>query len=341
MKDKKEFGAYIAEKRRERGLTQAELAAELYVTVTAVSKWERGVTYPDITLISDLCRLLGVTEHELIEEGNDMELRRLKTEARRYRRISDAWFYALVIGYAVALVVCFICNLAVDRKLSWFFIVLAALLVAFSLFPSPSRFFKRGKVLAVTLIFFVSLLLLLATCCIYVRGDWFFKAAVPCLFAFCAIMLPVYLGIYPVPEKLRRHAPLVCVSVDFVLLIALVICETFGNLTYMKNGVVLSIYFGAYIYLSLIFICYVRVHPLIRAGLATLALTVGAVTADPITTVVVENRYTDLFRVNLGDWGVEYLNGNILTVVLIAGVLVAAGLIAAGIALSKKGRGND
>lgn len=75
MKDKKPFGRFIAEKRKERGLTQADVAKALYVTVTAVSKWERGVTYPDITLISDLCEILDVSERELIAEGNDAEYR--------------------------------------------------------------------------------------------------------------------------------------------------------------------------------------------------------------------------------------------------------------------------
>lgn len=88
MKDKKSFGRFIAEKRKERGLTQADVAKALYVTVTAVSKWERGVTYPDITLISDLCEILDVSERELIAEGNDAEYRRMKAEAEKYRKIS-------------------------------------------------------------------------------------------------------------------------------------------------------------------------------------------------------------------------------------------------------------
>ena len=170
MKDKKSFGRFIAEKRKEKGLTQAEVAGALYVTVTAVSKWERGVTYPDITLISDLCEILEVSEHELIAEGNDAEYRRMKAESEKYRKISDAWFYGLTGAYALALVVCFICNLAVNKTLSWFFIVLTSLMTAFSLFPSCSRFVKRGKLLAVSGSFLVSLLLLLLTCCIYKIG---------------------------------------------------------------------------------------------------------------------------------------------------------------------------
>ena len=77
MKDKKSFGLFIAEKRKEKNLTQAELAQMLFVTKTAVSKWERGVTYPDITLISDICSVLDVDEHELITEGNNGEYRKI------------------------------------------------------------------------------------------------------------------------------------------------------------------------------------------------------------------------------------------------------------------------
>mgnify|MGYP003309655947 CR=1 FL=1 len=67
MKDKKVFGAFIKQKRIEKNYSQKDLANLLFVTESAVSKWERGVTYPDITLIKDLCKILDVTEHELIE----------------------------------------------------------------------------------------------------------------------------------------------------------------------------------------------------------------------------------------------------------------------------------
>ena len=42
MENKKTFGAYVLQRRRELGMTQKELAEKLYVTESAVSKWERG-----------------------------------------------------------------------------------------------------------------------------------------------------------------------------------------------------------------------------------------------------------------------------------------------------------
>ncbi|BDE88594.1 hypothetical protein CE91St42_30520 [Oscillospiraceae bacterium] len=43
--DKDRFGAFVAQLRREKGMTQRELADRLYVSDKAVSKWERGVSH--------------------------------------------------------------------------------------------------------------------------------------------------------------------------------------------------------------------------------------------------------------------------------------------------------
>ena len=59
--DAQQFGTFIAELRRERGMTQAELAAQLRVTDKAVSRWERGLGFPDINTLEPLARALGIT----------------------------------------------------------------------------------------------------------------------------------------------------------------------------------------------------------------------------------------------------------------------------------------
>ena len=60
------FGAFIAQIRKEQGLTQKALADKLHVTDKAVSKWERGLCYPDLTLMEDLAVALGLTMTELM-----------------------------------------------------------------------------------------------------------------------------------------------------------------------------------------------------------------------------------------------------------------------------------
>ncbi|MDD3229153.1 MAG: helix-turn-helix transcriptional regulator, partial [Oscillospiraceae bacterium] len=77
---KQNFGTYITQKRKSAGLTQEELAAKLYVTNTTVSKWERGLSYPDITLVTDICRELSISEHEFFTACDDLAAGREKKD---------------------------------------------------------------------------------------------------------------------------------------------------------------------------------------------------------------------------------------------------------------------
>lgn len=65
--NKQAFGAFLAQLRREKGWTQKDLAEKLYVSDKAVSKWERGLSVPDVSLLLPLAELLGVSVTELLE----------------------------------------------------------------------------------------------------------------------------------------------------------------------------------------------------------------------------------------------------------------------------------
>lgn len=64
--DAKKFGTFIAQVRKEKGMTQAELAEKLNITDKAVSKWERGLGFPDINLIEPLAGALEVSILEIM-----------------------------------------------------------------------------------------------------------------------------------------------------------------------------------------------------------------------------------------------------------------------------------
>ena len=64
--DQIKIGRFIAERRREQSLTQMQLAEKLNVTDRAVSKWERGKTMPDSSIMLDLCYVLGITVTDLL-----------------------------------------------------------------------------------------------------------------------------------------------------------------------------------------------------------------------------------------------------------------------------------
>ena len=59
-------GSFIAELRKEKGLTQAELAERVSVTGGAVSKWERGLCYPDIETVGRLAEVFGLSVGEML-----------------------------------------------------------------------------------------------------------------------------------------------------------------------------------------------------------------------------------------------------------------------------------
>ncbi len=64
--DQIKIGKFIAERRKEKGLTQMQLAQELGITDRAVSKWENGRALPDASLMLPLCEHLGISVTELL-----------------------------------------------------------------------------------------------------------------------------------------------------------------------------------------------------------------------------------------------------------------------------------
>lgn len=64
--DAKKFGSFIAATRKENNMTQMDLARKLQVTDKAVSKWERGLGFPDINTIEPLADALGVSVLEIM-----------------------------------------------------------------------------------------------------------------------------------------------------------------------------------------------------------------------------------------------------------------------------------
>ena len=64
--DNKKIGKLIADLRKHQGLTQQELGDKVGVGFRSVSKWERGITLPDITIINELSQILGISSDELL-----------------------------------------------------------------------------------------------------------------------------------------------------------------------------------------------------------------------------------------------------------------------------------
>lgn len=71
--EKKSFGQMVCFLRKEKGMTQNDLAKKMYVTDKAVSKWERDLSFPDINSIPRLAETLGVSVEELLDAKSARE----------------------------------------------------------------------------------------------------------------------------------------------------------------------------------------------------------------------------------------------------------------------------
>lgn len=78
--DAKITGCFIAQLRKELGLTQKELAEKLEVTDKAISRWETGKGLPDTSLLKPLAEIFGVSVGELLS-GKRMDDSQIKNQA--------------------------------------------------------------------------------------------------------------------------------------------------------------------------------------------------------------------------------------------------------------------
>mgnify|MGYP002508013710 FL=1 len=121
------IGKFIAACRKEKGLTQTQLAEKLNITNRAVSKWETGKSIPDAAIMLDLCKILGISVNELLSgeriamenyqkraEENLVELQQKASSAQK----SLNFFIKLVIPI---LGVLFIVRYGIGGR-TWYFI---------------------------------------------------------------------------------------------------------------------------------------------------------------------------------------------------------------------------
>ena len=117
------IGKFISSKRKEKNITQSELAEKLYITDRAISKWENGICLPDAGTMPLLCEILDVTINDLFSgevidmkdnekklEENLLEMTRLKEEKDKqllkmevvFGVITFIMFFALIITASIA-----------------------------------------------------------------------------------------------------------------------------------------------------------------------------------------------------------------------------------------------
>ena len=108
--DQEKIGKFIADCRKEKGLTQLQLAEKLGISNRAVSKWETGKSCPDVSLMLELCSVLEITVNELLSgerilmedyqkkaEENLVELQDKKIKAQKMLKKVELVWMAIAI----------------------------------------------------------------------------------------------------------------------------------------------------------------------------------------------------------------------------------------------------
>lgn len=158
MMNQTEIGKFIAACRKEKKLTQAQLAERLNITDRAVSKWETGKSMPDSSIMLELCEILGITVNELLSgEQIDVEsygkradenLIALKRKEENHMAKNKVISIFFTITLLIGIMVCLICNIAISGKLTWSFIPVSSIVYAWAICFPGIIMGKRGIIVS-------------------------------------------------------------------------------------------------------------------------------------------------------------------------------------------------
>ena len=147
MMNQTEIGEFIAKCRKEKRLTQAQLAERLNITDRAVSKWETGKSMPDSSIMLELCEILGITVNDLLSgekismesyekkaDENLIALKRKDENNMTKNAVISLLFSATLL---IGIMVCLICNIAISGNLTWSLIPISSIVFVWVVsFPS-------------------------------------------------------------------------------------------------------------------------------------------------------------------------------------------------------------
>ncbi|HWT74450.1 MAG TPA: helix-turn-helix domain-containing protein [Mobilitalea sp.] len=155
--DNKKIGDFISTMRKRNNMTQKDLADRLGITDKAVSKWERGAGYPDISILKPLADVLGITVNELLDgEASDNPTENTAREIDHALEYADkiitmkenkfGKIIAIILSCCLLLAICtsIIVNIAVNHELSWSLLVTAGCFMGGCLLLPPLLQKRRG-----------------------------------------------------------------------------------------------------------------------------------------------------------------------------------------------------
>lgn len=337
--EKKSFGEYIRKKRLEAGLTQKELAAQLFVTESTISKWERALSYPDVSMVTAICAALHITEHEFFTACDDDQAHAQELAANRWRRMVSGTRRFFAVSYIIALVTCFICDLAVFHTLDWFWIVLTSIALSFC-FTNLPFLVGRNKLPICLGAASGCLILLLLSCWIYVGGWWIIGGL-----AITAVSLALPWGWWAVWRFYGKYVPPLCMAVltAWLFLLLTVIWIFAGGDWLFSLAFPLAAAGTAFLWAGFAAIYWLPSGPWLKTGLIALLASFATPVFNSLCDLLIEDqqgpRFWDYFSVSdmlerrsAGE--VSWVNPLIFQIMLVCSIA----LIAVGAAVEMRRR---
>jgi hypothetical protein len=238
------------------------------------------LSYPDITMISGLCRVLGISEHELCTASEDNQQREAEFMARSYKSFVRGYTIITGIGYLAAIIPSFIYNVA-HGGIGWFMVLITSLMLTFSFINVPVLV-KENRALWTLGASTVSLMLLYAAGCVYSHGDWFVMAVLGTLLGEAVVLLPFVLRSDVFEKYAGNCKGLICMAADSVLTFACVIYGTLknGDVADLRDGMAATVTCVALVWAVFLIIRYLKVNGFFKGALcfAASAVWVAAMT---------------------------------------------------------------
>ena len=164
------IGKFIAELRKEKNMTQIELADRLGITVGAISKWENGRGMPDLSLLTPLCEILDISINELLsgERLNKKDYQEKLEEnfintidyidKKNIKSNSISIIFWLIIGIMGICLSQFIFN---DYELKNYLNIICMIMVIYSIKQLFIKYMLARKIVAILLIVICIIVLIL------------------------------------------------------------------------------------------------------------------------------------------------------------------------------------
>jgi len=290
---------------------------------------------PDCTGLLEEMNSFNI-EETIKQERNDV----IKTQAKYFKRKSA--IVGTVIGavFSLPILICLIVDLVSGSGLSWFFIVLAAMLIPASLIVVPLMA-EKNKGLWTIGSFAASLTVLLAVCCIYSGGSWFFTAAFSVIFGLALIFTPFIVRAEPVAKRLGNNKLFTVAAVytlTFVLMM-LSIGLSYGKPGFFRTAAACSLPALVYVWGLFLLIRLPKWNGYLKAAccIAFSALMYFFSDAPVLMMLGQEPR---LPQFGAGFTSASGINDSISWIILISGAVIAAVMAVIGAIKNNSGRNN-